>query len=63
MTGSGVRQVREEQTAGRGGTASAWWSQGAVPATAEGVDSDGALRLRLDDGTLAAAVVGDVTFC
>jgi BirA family biotin operon repressor/biotin-[acetyl-CoA-carboxylase] ligase len=38
------------------------WSPEGLTGTAEGVDADGALLLRLDDGSQAAARVGDITF-
>lgn len=38
------------------------WSQGDRPALAEGLDEEGALLLRLEDGTRAAARVGEIQF-
>lgn len=38
------------------------WSQGDVAAVAEGVDAEGALLLRLEDGTQAAARLGEIRF-
>ena len=38
------------------------WSPEGVTATAEGVDAEGALLLRLDNGAQTAARVGDITF-
>jgi BirA family biotin operon repressor/biotin-[acetyl-CoA-carboxylase] ligase len=38
------------------------WSEGDARGLAEGVDADGALRIRTDDGRLVAVQVGEVVF-